>query len=191
MMRCDPASDEIEALVPEWQCFSLCICSADVGKAARGCLALHHIEHFLRDVGCPHARNVRRKSVCDMSATGGDIKNVPVFLRGGEGHQPLQAFAERVRLAGEVVRGGFTKLLLDEGFAHRRSRSIPASRNTERALHWHAKYLHDGTSEIAGRLVIAAAQIVVAMSVAVKNKRHQASPDQQRDQHTSRYSDIP
>src|SRR4029077_17307315 len=67
---------------------------------------------------------------------------------------------------------------------------VPVNRNTERARHSHAQYMHDGTAESAGRLVVAAAQVVIAMSVTVKHKRHQATANQQREQDTARYGDI-
>jgi hypothetical protein len=65
-----------------------------------------------------------------MAAAGSDIKNAPVFVWGGERHHPSQAFAKRVRFAGEIVSRGFTKLFLDEGFAHGLSRSVPAHTDT-------------------------------------------------------------
>ena len=130
MVRRDPTRDKIEALVLERQCFSLCICRADVGKAALCSFAFDHVEHFLSDVRRPNAGNMGRKSVGDMAAASGDVKNAPAFLRGGERNQPFQAFTDRVWFAGEVVGCGFAELLLDEGFAHGCSRSVPVNRNT-------------------------------------------------------------
>src|SRR4029077_765997 len=67
---------------------------------------------------------------------------------------------------------------------------VPVNRNTERAWHSHAQYMHDGTAESAGRLFVAAAQVVIAMTVTVKHKRHQATATQQREQTSTRYGDI-
>ncbi len=125
-MRGDAAGDQIEACVLERQRLGLGIGGADIGEAALLRLGPHHVEHLLRDVGRPHAFDMRRKRIGDVAAAGGDIERAPALLRGGQRHQPLQAGAFGVRLAGEVLGVGLAELFLDEGLAHDAIRSGPA-----------------------------------------------------------------
>src|SRR6478736_8244414 len=120
MMWRDAAGDQVEASIFEWKCFGLGVSRADIDEAALMRLGLHHIEHFLSDVGCPHPRNMRCERVSDMATPGGDVERVPAFLRRGEGDEPLQALAERVRRAGQIAGRSLSELLLNEGFIHRR-----------------------------------------------------------------------
>ena len=98
VMRRDAAGDEVEAGVLERQRLGLGVSRAHIGEAALLRFAFHHVEHFLGDVGRPDPLDMRRESVGDVAAAGGDIERAPVFLRRGEVDQPLQALAERVRL---------------------------------------------------------------------------------------------
>ncbi len=53
-----------------------------------------------------------------MTTTGRDVENMPALLRGGEGDQPLETFAERVRLAGQIACGGLAEFFLDKVLVH-------------------------------------------------------------------------
>jgi hypothetical protein len=70
---------------------------------------------------------MRRKGIGDMAAAGGDVERAPALLRRGEGDQPLQALAERVRRAGELAGGVLAELFLDEGLVHEAFRSVLAA----------------------------------------------------------------
>ena len=117
-MRRDTAGDQVEARILERQGLGLGVSGADIGEAAFLRFALHLVEHFLSDVGRPDAPDMRCKGVSDMASAGGDVEHAPVFLRGGELDQPLKTFAERVRLTGEIVRGGLAELFLDQRLVH-------------------------------------------------------------------------
>ena len=119
MMRRDPAGDQVEACVLERQRFGLSVSRAHIGEAALLRFTLHHVEHFLSNVGCPHALDMRREGVGDVAAAGGDVERAPGLLRGGEGDQPLQALAQRMRRRGEIAGGGLAELLLDQGLVHK------------------------------------------------------------------------
>ena len=118
MVRRDAAGDQIEARILERQGLGLGVSGADIGEAALLRFALYLVEHFLGDVGRPDAPDVRRKGVGDMAAAGGDVEHAPVFRRRGEFDQPLEAFAQRVRLTGEIMRGGLAELFLDQRLVH-------------------------------------------------------------------------
>src|SRR5262245_18896269 len=117
-MRRYAAGDEIETLVFERECFGLGVGGANIRKAALVRFHFYQVEHFLGNVGRPHAPDMRRKGVGDVSTARGDIQRGPVFLRGGECDEPLQALAERMWRAGQVARRRLAELLLDEGFGH-------------------------------------------------------------------------
>ena len=97
VMRRDAAGDQVEAGVLERQRLGLGVSRAHIGEAALLRFAFHHVEHFLGDVGRPHALDMRREGVGDVAAAGGDVERAPGLLRGGERDQPLQALAERMR----------------------------------------------------------------------------------------------
>ena len=118
VMRRDPACHQIEAFVLERQRLGLGISGAQVGKAAFGGFAFHHVEHFLGDIGRPDALDMRCEGVGDVAAAGGDVQCAPVLLRFGEIDEALQALAQRVRRGGEVARGGLAEMFLDEGLVH-------------------------------------------------------------------------
>src|SRR5262245_66201295 len=61
---------------------------------------------------------MRRKTIGDMTAAGRDVEDMPVLLRGGEGDQTLETFAERVRLAGQIACGSLAEFFLDEALVH-------------------------------------------------------------------------
>ena len=104
-MRCDAAGDEIETLVLEWKRLSFGVGGANIGEAALGSFAFHHVEHFLRNVCCPHARDMRRERISDVPAAGCNVERMPVLLRGGEGDKAFQALSGRMRLARQIVSG--------------------------------------------------------------------------------------
>src|SRR5215470_8783702 len=112
----DAAGDEVETFVLERKRLGFGIGGANVGEAALGRFALHHVEHFLSDVGRPHARNMWGESISNVAAPGCDVQCMPVLLRRGEGDQALQALSGRVRLASQIVSGGLAELLLDSCF---------------------------------------------------------------------------
>src|SRR5262245_4841479 len=118
MVRRNAAGHQVEACVLERHRFSFCIGGSHVLQAAFLRLGLYHIEHFLGDVGGPYARNMRRKSIGDMAAAGRDVEDMPALLRGGEGDQTLETFAERVRLAGQIACGSLAEFFLDEALVH-------------------------------------------------------------------------
>ncbi len=118
VMRCDPAGDEVEAPIFERKCLGLGVCSTNVGEAALACFALHHVEHFLSNIGRPHARDMWRESVGNVATTGGNVQCAPVLLRRGEGDKALQALSGGMRLAGQIVSGSLAELLLDGCFRH-------------------------------------------------------------------------
>ena len=78
-MRRDAAGDEIEARILERQRLGLGVGGAHIGEAALLRFGLHHVEHFLGDVGRPDARDMRREGVGDVAAAGGDVEHAPVF----------------------------------------------------------------------------------------------------------------
>ena len=117
-MRCDAAGDEVETLVLEGKRLSFGVGGANIGEAALGSFAFHHVEHLLRNVCCPHARDMRRERVGNVPAAGGNVEPMPAFLRGGEGDKAFQALSSRVWLAGQIVSGSFAELLLDGCFGH-------------------------------------------------------------------------
>ena len=104
--------------------FRLGVSGSDVRQGALPCLGLHHIKHFLGDVGGPHPRDMGCKGVGDVAATGRDIEDAPVFLRCGESNQALEAFAERVRRRRQIMSGGFSELLLDQSLVHGMTRCV-------------------------------------------------------------------
>ena len=118
VMRRNAAGDEIERAVLERQRLGLGVGDADIAEAALGGFRFHLVEHFLGDVGRPHALDMRRKGVGDMAAAGGDVERAPGLLRLREIDEALQTFAERVRCRGEVARGGLAEVFLDERFIH-------------------------------------------------------------------------
>src|SRR6516225_10552705 len=118
VMGRDAAGDEVEALVLERKRLRFGIGGANVGEAALGRFALHHVEHFLSYVGRPHTRDMWSESISNVAATGGDVQCMPVLFRRGEGDQALQALSGRVRLAGQIVSGSLAELLLDSCFGH-------------------------------------------------------------------------
>src|SRR5262249_32764756 len=118
VMGRDAAGDEVETFVLERKRLGFGIGGANVGEAALGRFALHHVEHFLSNVGRPHTRDMWSESISNVATTGGDVQCMPVFLRRGEGNQALQAFSGRVRLAGQIVSRSLAELLLDSCFGH-------------------------------------------------------------------------
>ncbi len=96
----DAAGDEIEAFVLEGQGFSFGVGRAHVVEATFGGFRLDHVEHFLGDVGCPDARNMRREGIGDVTAAGRNVEDAPVLFRRGQFDKALQALALCVRFAG-------------------------------------------------------------------------------------------
>ena len=117
-MRRNAAGDEIESLVLERQGLRLGIGDAQVSKRALADLLAHDIEHFLGDVGCPHARDMRREGVRRMAGAGRHIEHLPVWLRLRQFDQPIEALALGVRLAREIAARGSTELFLYQRFRH-------------------------------------------------------------------------
>ena len=118
MVRRDAAGYQIETRIFERHRFGFGVGGSRVRQAALLRLGLHHVEHFLGDVSGPYTRDMRRESVGDMTATGRDVEDMPVLLRGGKGDQTLETFAERVRLAGQIACGGLAEFFLDEALVH-------------------------------------------------------------------------
>src|SRR5512147_1741627 len=114
----DTAGHQIEVPILKRKRLGLRIGGSDVGQLALLRFALYEIEHFLGDVGGPYTRDMWRESVGDVTATGRDIEDMPALLRGGESDQPLETFAERVRLAGQITCSGLAKFFLDEALVH-------------------------------------------------------------------------
>ena len=122
---------------------------------------------------------MRRESVDYMATTGRDVEYMPVLLRGGEGNQPLEAFAERMRLAGQIACGGLAEFFLDETLVHdfpdrcRRAAYIACLARVRYAV------TYESSEWRSAPVVIAATQVIIAMAIAVKDQRHQATPDQE------------
>src|SRR5262245_41227518 len=112
------AGNEIETLVFERERFGLGVGGTNIRKAALVRFRFYQVEHFLGNVGRPHVPDMRREGIGDMPAARGNIQRIPVFLRGGEGGESLEAVAERMRRAGQVARRRLAELFLDEGFGH-------------------------------------------------------------------------
>ena len=117
-MRRDAAGDQIEARILERQRLGLGVSGAHIGEPALLRFRPHHVDHFLGDVGRPHALDVRREGVGDVAAAGRDIERAPVFLRAGQLDQPLEAGAFGVHGGGQIAGGGLAELFLDEGLVH-------------------------------------------------------------------------
>ncbi len=73
VMGRDAAGDEVETFVLERKRLGFGIGGANVGEAALGRFALHHVEHFLSNVGRPHTRDMWSESISNVAATGGDL----------------------------------------------------------------------------------------------------------------------
>src|SRR5215472_8349077 len=129
-MRRNTAGDQIENLILEGQGFSFGIGRADILQTALLRFSLNQIEHFLSNIGRPHARDMRRKNVGDMAPARSDIKRMPALLGGSEGNQALKALPEGMWCAGQVTGGSLSEFLLDEGFVHGRSDRFSARNYT-------------------------------------------------------------
>ena len=79
VVRRDAAGHQVETGIFERHRLGLGVGGAHVGEAALLRLGLHHVEHFLGDVGGPDTRDMRRESVGDVAAAGRDVEHAPVF----------------------------------------------------------------------------------------------------------------
>src|SRR5215475_10686807 len=85
----DAAGDELETFVLERKRLGFGIGGANVGEAALGRFALHHVEHFLRYVGRANTGDMWSEIMSKVATTGGDVQCMPVFLRRAEGNHAL------------------------------------------------------------------------------------------------------
>lgn len=174
MVRRDAAGHQIETRIFERHRFGFGVGGSHVRQGALLRLGLHHIEHFLGDVGGPHTRDMRRESVGDMATTSRDVEDMPALLWGGEGDQTLETFPDRVRLAGQIACGSLAEFFLDKALVHDFPRRV--RRAAYIACLARARYAatHEIQNDGSAPLVVAAAQVVITVAIAVKNQRHQA-----------------
>src|SRR6185312_1199245 len=118
VMRRDAAGYEIETLVIERQRLGLGEGDTQIAETAPRGFDLHLVEHFLGDIGCPHARHMRREGIGDMPAAGGNVEDTPGSLRRGESDKAFEALALGVGFGSQVMGGVLAELVLDEGLAH-------------------------------------------------------------------------
>ena len=116
MMRRDAAGDEIEGLGVEGQCLCIGNGGGRGGEALAAGELAGLVQQLRRDVGCKHARDVRREGGGGVPSPGCDVERRPLPQRCGQFDEAGKTGTLGVHVRGRLVRGIGAELRLHEGF---------------------------------------------------------------------------